>query len=128
MVVLIFFAVALAAAAQTPRSVRNGVYTQEQANRGKAAYAEQRAACHGAALGGGHEAPALTGNTFLAHWHDHSVGDLFDSVRVSMPPDRPGSLSRQKNSDILAYILSVNKLPAGRAELSTQDDVLKQIT
>ena len=36
MAILIILAVALTAAAQTPRSVWDGVYTQEQAGRGKA--------------------------------------------------------------------------------------------
>jgi aldose sugar dehydrogenase len=127
MVLLIILAAALTAAAQTPRSVWDGVYTQEQANRGKALYAEQCASCHGAELGGGQETPALTGDKFLSKWHNRSVDELFENVRVSMPADRPGSLSRQKNSDILAYIFAVNKFPAGGGELGIQSDALKLI-
>jgi len=44
-----------------------------------------------------------------------------------MPSDKPGSLSRQQDSDILAYILSFNKFPAGNTELGTQSELLKQI-
>src|SRR6185436_1986293 len=80
-----------AAAAPTSRSVWDGVYTKEQANRGKTAYAEQCANCHGAELGGGHESPALTGDRFLAKWHNHSIDELFENVRVTMPADRPGT-------------------------------------
>src|SRR6185436_5205851 len=116
-----------AAAAQTSRSVWDGVYTQEQANRGKTAYAEQCASCHGAALRGDTETPAITGNTFLAKWNNHSVDELFEMVRVTMPADRPGTLSRQINSDILAYIFAANNFPAGGGELSTQSEALKQI-
>src|SRR5437899_7315186 len=126
-VILIILITALAAVAQTSRSVSDGVYTQEQANRGKAAYTEQCAGCHGAALSGGDETPALTGEKFMANWRNHSVDEIFERVRVSMPPDKPGSLSRQKNADILAYIFSANKLPAGGAELGTQSDALKLI-
>ena len=78
-------------------------------------------------LGGGDETPAVTGDKFLAKWHNHSVDELFESVRVTMPADRPGTLSRQKNSDILAYIFAANRFPAGGGELSTQSEVLKQI-
>src|SRR5882724_7035593 len=113
MFILIMLAVALAAAAQTSRSISDGVYTQEQANRGKTAYAEQCASCHGAELRGDAETPAITGNTFLAKWNNHSVDELFESVRVTMPADRPGTLSRQIDSDILAFIFGVNKFPAG---------------
>src|ERR1700730_15678747 len=123
----LIFTVALAAVAQIPRTVWDGVYTQEQANRGKTAYAEQCASCHGVGLGGGDETPAVIGDTFLAKWHNRAVDELFEQVRVSMPADRPGTLSRQKNSDILAYLLAANKFPAGGVELSTQSEALKKI-
>jgi aldose sugar dehydrogenase len=128
MVIFILLALAFSAFAQMPRSVQNGVYTQEQADRGKAAYAEQCASCHGAGLIGGQETPALTGGPFLAKWQNRSVNELFESIRVSMPVDRPGSLSRQKYSDILAYMLAANKFPAGSRELGTQSEALKQIS
>src|SRR5207249_4100484 len=118
---------AWAAVAQISRSVSDGVYTEEQANRGKTAYAEQCAKCHGAELRGGDETPAVVGDAFLAKWRDRSVDELFESIRVSMPVDRPGSLSRQKYTDILAYIFAANKFPAGGAELSSQSETLKQI-
>jgi aldose sugar dehydrogenase len=128
MLIFILLALAFSAFAQKPRSVQDGVYTQEQAGRGKAAYTEQCASCHGAGLNGGQETPALTGAAFLAKWQNGSVNELFESIRVSMPADRPGSLSRQKYSDILAYMLDANKFPAGSGELGTQSEALKQIS
>jgi glucose/arabinose dehydrogenase len=128
MVIFILLALAFPAFTQMPRSVQDGAYTQEQADRGNAAYAEQCASCHGAGLSGGQETPALTGGSFLAKWQNRSVNELFESIRVSMPPDRPGSLSRQKYSDILAYMLAANKLPVGSGELGTQSEALKQIS
>ena len=107
------------AAAQVSRSVWDGVYTGEQARRGKAAYAERCASCHGPELAGGHETPPVTGETFLAKWNNHTVQELFGNTRVSMPADRPGSLSRQTVSDILAYILESNGFPAGSEDLKT---------
>jgi glucose/arabinose dehydrogenase/mono/diheme cytochrome c family protein len=128
MVIFILFALAFSAFAQTPRSVQDGVYTQAQAGRGKAAYAEQCASCHGAGLSGGQETPALTGGAFLAKWQDRSVNELFESIRMSMPAGRPGSLSRQQYSDILAYMLAANEFPAGNGELGAQSEALKQIS
>lgn len=127
-VILIVVALGAVAIAQTSRSVGDGVYTQEQANRGKIAYTEQCASCHGAELHGTDETPGLVGDAFLANWRGHSVDDFFEKVRVSMPADRPGSLSREKNADILAYIFAANKFPAGNAELSAQADALKGIS
>src|SRR5712671_5971655 len=124
---LIILAVALAAVAQTSRPIWDGVYSPEQASRGKTAYVEQCARCHGAELGGGDETPALAGKNFLANWQNHSVHELFERIRVTMPADRPRTLSRQEISDILAYIFAVNKFPAGRAGLSVESEALKQI-
>jgi glucose/arabinose dehydrogenase/mono/diheme cytochrome c family protein len=126
-VTLTVLAIASIAVAQPSRSVGDGVYTQEQANRGKTAYTAQCVSCHGAEMRGNDETPGLTGDAFLANWRKRSVDDLFEKVRVSMPADKPGSLSRQTNVDILAYILAVNKFPAGDAELGAQTEVLREI-
>jgi mono/diheme cytochrome c family protein len=114
--------------AQTPqRSVWDGVYSAEQSKRGEALYANNCASCHGSALGGGESAPPLTGGEFFANWNGLTLGDLFDRIRVSMPADRPGKLSREQNADILAFMLSVSQFPAGKTELAHQTEVLKQI-
>jgi quinoprotein glucose dehydrogenase len=120
-------AVAVVLIAQTPRSVWDGVYTDAQAQRGKAAYSAQCAMCHGADLMGSDETPALTGGAFLANWSTLSVNDLFERVRVSMPANNPGHLTRQQNADILSYLFAFNKFPAGAAELPTQGERLKEI-
>ena len=44
-----------------------------------------------------------------------------------MPQNAPGKLSRQQNADILAYVLSFNKFPAGKIELYRQSEMLKEI-
>jgi mono/diheme cytochrome c family protein len=115
--------------AQEPpaRSVWDGVYTQEQATRGQASYNKECAACHGQSLSGGEEAPPLSGGAFLANWNGLTVGDLFERIRVSMPEGRPGTLSRQQDADILAYILTGNQFPAGKTELNKETELLKQI-
>jgi S-disulfanyl-L-cysteine oxidoreductase SoxD len=108
-------------------SVRQGVYTDEQATRGEAVYGQECASCHGPTLGGVEMAPALTGDTFLANWSGLTVADLFERIRLSMPPDNPGRLSRAQNLDVIAYMLKVGKYPSGRRELPAEADMLKQI-
>jgi hypothetical protein len=44
-----------------------------------------------------------------------------------MPLDKPGSLSRQQNADLLAFLLKANQWPAGATELSRELSGLKQI-
>jgi S-disulfanyl-L-cysteine oxidoreductase SoxD len=63
----------------------------------------------------------------LANWNGLTVGDLFDRIRKTMPQSAPGRLTRQQNSDILAFMLSANKFPAGKTELYRQSEMLKEI-
>ena len=113
--------------AQPTQSVWDGVYTEEQANRGKQGYAEQCASCHGPELTGGEMAPALAGGEFMAGWDGLTVGDLFERIRISMPQNAPGSLSGQQNADILAFVFNANKFPAGEQELPKEAGILKTI-
>ena len=109
------------------RSVWDGVYTEEQAKRGEAVYKRECAACHGDMLTGGESAPPLTGGAFQANWNGLTLGDLFDRIRKTMPKSKPGSLTRPQDADVLAYILSFNKFPAGKTELYRQSEMLKEI-
>ena len=69
----------------------------------------------------------LAGPVFLSSWDGLSVGDLANRVRVSMPPNNPGKLSRQQIVDILSYVLSFNNFPAGKSELDPKPELLKQV-
>ena len=109
------------------RSVWDGVYTEEQAKRGEALYEKQCTACHGDKLAGRESAPPLTGGAFLANWNGLPLSDLSERIRRTMPQTSPGKLTRQQNADILAYLLSFNKFPAGSVELYRQSEMLKEI-
>ena len=109
------------------RSVWDGVYTKDQGKRGEALYAQHCSSCHGPDLAGNDEAAPMTGPAFLANWDGLSVADLSERVRVSMPPNNLGKLNRQQITDILSYVLSVNSFPAGKAELDSKPEVLKQV-
>jgi hypothetical protein len=78
-------------------------------------------------LEGGESAPPLAGGAFLANWNTLSVGDLFDRTRSTMPQNKPGSLNREANAEIIAYILSANQFPAGKAALPQASEVLREI-
>jgi mono/diheme cytochrome c family protein len=113
-----------ALSAQESKSQWDGVYTLEQAKRGEPLYAEKCASCHGPDMAGGEMAPGLTGGEFTANWNDLTLGDLFERMRISMPQNNPGSMSRQQSADVLAYILNKGNYPPGQAELPTQTEML----
>ena len=124
---IVLMSVAAMAQDAPMRSVWDGVYTEDQAKRGQSLYNQHCMACHGDSLSGGEQAPPLAGGEFLSNWNGLTVGDLFERIRTSMPLNNPQSLNRDTNALILAYILSVNRFPAGQAELSTRTEVLKLI-
>ena len=114
--------------AQAPGSLWDGVYTDEQAERGSVLYSQKCASCHGDHLQGKRpQTPALTGSGFKGNWNGETVDDLFEKIQTAMPADKPGSLSRQQNADALAFILRANEFPAGQAQLPADADKLKQI-
>jgi mono/diheme cytochrome c family protein len=118
----------LAARAQD-RTTWDGVYTEEQANRGEALYKDHCSRCHGVTLqGNGEGALPLTGATFGATWNGVTLGAMMERVRLSMPQDKPATMSRQQIADLLAFILRSNKYPAGQTELAKQTDILNAIT
>jgi cytochrome c len=118
---------AQAPATSESRSVWDGVYTEEQAKRGEPIYKKECASCHGASLTGGESSPPLSGGAFFANWNGLTLGDLFERIRKTMPQTAPGKLTRQQNADVLAFMLSVNKFPAGKTELYRQTEMLKEI-
>lgn len=128
--VVIFLAVFLSGLAgqeKSPRTVWDGIYSEDQAVRGAADYREACARCHGARLEGRGQTPPLAGGDFTEDWDGMSVGDLFDKVQLSMPADRPGQLSANQYVRILAFLLKFNDFPAGNWELPASADALRGI-
>ena len=111
--------------AQAAKSVKEGVFTEEQAKRGEPLYKEQCAACHGEDLAGSGPMPALAGNDFIANWK--TVGDLFEKTHTSMPASAPGTLTEQQVSDITAFMLMKSNFPAGQTELPSKQAELMLI-
>jgi len=110
----------MTAAAQVPaRTVWDGAYTADQADRGKAQYASTCARCHGANLEGG-MGRSLVGDGFWNKWREQTVGDLLDYVSKNMPMGQTSTiaLSAPVYADLVAFILKSNELPAGGTELS----------
>jgi mono/diheme cytochrome c family protein len=127
-ILVIFMVPPTGPAAQTaPATIWDGVYTIEQADRGEKIYAERCAPCHGDGLGGIEAAPALTGLPFYDKWEGETLQPLFDRMRT-MPPDKPGSLTRAQTADVLAHLLRVGAYPAGERPLDSTAAALSRIT
>jgi mono/diheme cytochrome c family protein len=127
-----FRALAQTAAAHAP-SIRDGVFTAEQARRGKIAYTGPCDRCHGFKLDGASDdpdmlpAPPVAGPKFLRKWNGRTLMALFEYVRTTMPSNNPGYLSDAEVADIVAYMLSSSGIPAGREELRPNREALAGI-
>jgi len=114
-------------AQEESRSVWDGVYTAGQAKHGQTLYQQHCASCHGVSLTGGEMSPPLSGGEFLSNWNGLTAGDLFERIRKTMPQNKPASLSREVNAEILAYLLAFNRFPEGTTDLPENTEFLKQI-
>ena len=92
----------------------DGYYTADQAAAGQTAYNSNCSSCHGADLNGG-VGPALAGADIRGTWG--TAAGLYDFFSVAMPPTAPGKLGADVYTQILAYILSKNGIPAGTKPL-----------
>ena len=110
------------------KTTEDGVYSDAQAARGKAQYTQSCATCHMDDLSGSGQAPPLAGDAFSSVWDGHTVSELFDLTRTTMPQDNPGSLTPDQYVDIITYLFKANNLPSGKDDLKSDPDTLKGIT
>lgn len=106
-----------AGAVADPRTINDAIYTEEQAEAGEKLYAQHCLACH----------DKKYFRPVLKAWDGQPLGILYTVMSASMPESNPGALPRKDYVDILAYILSLNRYPAGEAELDYRDGMLDDI-
>ena len=96
-------------------STLDGVYTVAQAERGLRVFENICSDCH--------NTEDWQDNGFLARWEGESVFRFWYYIYEQMPEGEPPySLPREQVTDVLTYILQLNGLPAGAAELGSDDD------
>ncbi|HSG00277.1 MAG TPA: cytochrome c [Vicinamibacterales bacterium] len=101
------------------RSTRSGVYTAEQAARGETTFARNCTGCH---TTGAYATPA-----FVKKWNGRPLGALYSIIADTMPEDFPGVLSPAEYAELVAYLLKINRVPAGSEELPSDLAALNKI-
>jgi mono/diheme cytochrome c family protein len=99
-------------------STLSGVYTKAQATRGRYVYIGSCVNCHSAAT--------HTGATFAEWWKGKPLADLYSYVLERMPKNDPGSLAPEDAADVVAYLLQMNQMPVGKAEMYPDADSLRK--
>lgn len=106
-----------AQAADKPRTVWDGVYTDAQAARATATFSQSCSNCHTLSQDGGNR--PLTGDAFWKGFTQKTVADLLTFVKTNMPNGvNAGSLPAPTYNDLVALILKSNGFPAGNTEVS----------
>lgn len=113
-------AASLAAAAvlAEPRTINDGVFTEEQAERGEELYKTHCLACH----------DNRYFRPVLRRWEGQPLGVLYMVMITSMPESNPGALPLDEYADILAYILSLSRYDEGESVLPSTPEALNEIT
>lgn len=103
-VTTIFFSYAAAGAEKT---VKDGVFTEDQVSSGQIVYDAQCKTCHNMRFY----------RDTLRSWNNQPLLYLWESIMGTMPADNPGSLMFEEYTDVIAYILSENGFPSGDLKL-----------
>ncbi len=120
-VVRLSFAVLIIAlslfASAKPKTTIDAVYSNQQAKTGERLYQEHCLICH----------DKKYFQPVLEVWSGQSVATLFQMMSATMPEADPGSLHEKEYVDILAYIFSLSKFPAGEDRLENRGGKFDEI-
>jgi ankyrin repeat protein len=106
----------------------DGVFTEQQVQRGQQVYQRACAACHLDSLQGDAVSPPLVGNGFLARFSGLSAHEMVQNLRASMPQNAPDSLGDRAYVDLVSYLLRANGSKTGSLELALDVAELEKIT
>lgn len=101
-----------------PQTINDNIYSKDQAKIGKQLYQDNCIACH----------DKKYFRPVLKAWDGQPLSVLFAVMSASMPEGNPGSLPEKDYVDILAYILSLSRYPAGENRLNHTNNGLNEIT
>ena len=101
-----------------PRTINDGVFTEDQVERGEELYKTHCLTCH----------DDRYFRPVLRRWEGQPLGVLYMVMITSMPESNPGALPLEEYADILAYILSLSRYDAGDSELPSTPEALNDIT
>jgi mono/diheme cytochrome c family protein len=104
-------------------------YTREQAARGSELYQQRCAPCHGEDVNGDGNGitPALFGPAFSANWGGLPLSELLERIRMEAAQSKPAGLTRQQQADVLAFLLQVNEIVDGPADVPADVNALARV-
>jgi mono/diheme cytochrome c family protein len=107
------------AAQAEARTTKARVYSTAQASRGEVTYMNACVSCH---------PPSTYKGAVFLNWQGRTLSELLAFLTEKMPKNEPGSLSPKEYTQIVAYLLKLNGMPAGRVDLPADPAALRSIT
>ena len=109
----------LSAQAPAAKTTKERVYSAAQAARGEQTYMSTCVSCH---------PPGTYKGAVFLNWQGRTLGDLLEFLTEKMPKNDPGSLSAREYTQVMAFLLKINGMPPGQAELPANPTALNKIT
>jgi mono/diheme cytochrome c family protein len=106
------------------RTIWDGVFTEDQADRGEQLASGNCGMCHGSRFNGVPDdndmqsAPPLARHKFLATWNGRPLGAVFAYSQLTMPLSNPGYLPAEDYAALVAYMLAASGASPGDVPLS----------
>ena len=98
-------------------STLSGVYSEDQARRGKDVYITLCKSCHNPS----------TGEAFAKRWAGKTLLDLFTYIYENRPDNNPRSVDEATDADIIGYLMQSTGMPVGTRDVPIIADSLKVI-
>jgi mono/diheme cytochrome c family protein len=119
----------VAVAAVSGQAPANISYTRGQAARGERLYQQRCAECHGEDVNGDGNGitPALFGPAFAANWGGLPLSELLQRIQLEAGQSKPAGLTRAQQAEVLAFLLQMNEIVDGAAELPADIDTLSRV-
>lgn len=100
-------------------STMSGVYTAEQAAKGRNVFMGACTGCHTVA--------SHSGAAFATRWMSRPLSAFYEYVSHLMPKSAPGTLSEDEYVWVTAYVLKLNGMPPSTRELTADPALLQRI-
>ena len=109
------------------KTIWDGIYTTEQADRGRSVYLRGCMGCHGRNLdetpGEGQQGIALKGDAFIDRWREDSLEFFFNYVKNHVPRGSEGQVRQvtaDQRRDLVAFLLRENGAKPGTTPVSAE--------
>ena len=104
-------------ASANARTTADSTFTDAQAERGAQLFTRICLECHAR--------EDMRNPDFKGKWSGQTTFDLFKNISTTMPDNNPGMLAVNEYVDVVAYILKLNGVPSGSAELAADSTAMR---